>query len=534
MVFVSNILKCNNNLINVIDDLSYVLWAESEGLKIDSEELKSLDYVHTNYFILLQCIFNLLPDLESDVFHSVGHDDVTSGDKIISFLLGGFRRWDAQYFIHVAQYGYTYENTLVFFPLFPFLTHYLSKLLWYLLSTLFSFHSVILLVGVLLNFTCFILAATVLYRLGNLVLHDREVSWISACMFCLNPASVFFSALYSESLFCLLTLCGLVYVERKMMYTACIFFGLSAITRSNGLISSGFVLYAETKTILGLLQLSRVKSLVWKMKCLFNWVMSVSLKLVICFLPFVMFQLYIWFSFCVSNDFEHSWPVSVIDIARTKGYKIPKKEGSDWCFHSVPLSYSHVQSSHWDVGFLRYYQMKQIPNFLLAGPIVMLIIYSAIQYFVKNKDFCMHLGLNSLKFRKDFKTKEYVFDSAQCFVYMVHATALTTFCLFCIHVQVTTRIVASSCPILYWVVASHLVENKLTRAIHEKLSQEVSHKNLDHCALVECSSYTVIGFFTFLKEQFKNSNALNRLLTLYFVTYFLLGTMLHVNYYPWT
>ncbi|XP_076353473.1 phosphatidylinositol glycan anchor biosynthesis class V [Tachypleus tridentatus] len=427
--------------------------------------------------LVLQWIFNLLPDLESDVFHTVGQDDVTSGDKIVSFLFGGFRQWDAQYFIHVAQYGYTYENTLVFFPLFPFLTYYLSKLLWCLLPTLFSLHSVILLVGISLNFFCFVLATAVLYRLGNLVLHDREVSWIAACMFCLNPASVFFSAFYSESLFCLLTLCGLVCVERKMMYSACVLFGLSTITRSNGLVSSGFVLYAETKVIVGLLQLSQKKSLVWKIKCVFNWVMSVSLKLVVCFLPFFMFQFYIWFSFCVSNDFEHSWPASVTDLAHRKGYKILNKERSDWCSHSVPLSYSHVQSSHWDVGFLRYYQMKQIPNFLLAGPVVILIMYSATQYLVKNKDFCLHLGLNSWKFRKeDFQTRKYVLDSAQCFVYMVHAVALTTFCLLCIHVQVTTRIVASSCPILYWVVASHLVENKLMRANREKCSQEISHK----------------------------------------------------------
>ena len=39
--------------------------------------------------------------------------------------------------------------------------------------------------------------------------------------------------------------------------------------------------------------------------------------------------------------------------------------------------YAHVQRKHWNVGLLRYYEMKQIPNFVLALPVLALSFSSA-------------------------------------------------------------------------------------------------------------------------------------------------------------
>merc|ERR1711971_533816 len=36
-----------------------------------------------------------------------------------------------------------------------------------------------------------------------------------------------------------------------------------------------------------------------------------------------------------------------------------------WCSGSLKSVYAHMQSTYWQVGFLRYFQFKQIPNFLL-------------------------------------------------------------------------------------------------------------------------------------------------------------------------
>mgnify|MGYP002050440369 CR=1 FL=1 len=39
-----------------------------------------------------------------------------------------------------------------------------------------------------------------------------------------------------------------------------------------------------------------------------------------------------------------------------------------WCRERVPSIYAHVQRTYWNVGFLRYYELKQLPNFALAAP----------------------------------------------------------------------------------------------------------------------------------------------------------------------
>jgi hypothetical protein len=44
----------------------------------------------------------------------------------------------------------------------------------------------------------------------------------------------------------------------------------------------------------------------------------------------------------------------------------------DWCHDVIPLAYSAVQRNFWNVGFLRYYSVNQIPNFALTIPIIVL------------------------------------------------------------------------------------------------------------------------------------------------------------------
>lgn len=108
--------------------------------------------------IILQAISNLIiPDHNANVFTSPEDPNLrkTNADVIVDKLLGGMKRWDAQYFIHIAQFGYTYENCLAFFPLFPLLVRYFAYGLNSVFGTVLNFHSNLLISATILNIVFF-------------------------------------------------------------------------------------------------------------------------------------------------------------------------------------------------------------------------------------------------------------------------------------------------------------------------------------------------------------------------------------------
>jgi len=406
----------------------------------------------------------LIPDHQAqEVFISPSlHDeDDTSIGCFVSDVLGGFLRWDAQYFHHIYRYGYTYENTLAFFPLYPILLRLLTAIFSGHLNTMF------LIAGVVFNNVIFVFTALVLFDLTLRIHNNAEIAYNSAVLFCFNPASVFFSAPYSEALFAFTTFYGMYHTACESIWKSSLLFGLSVLNRSNGLLNIGFLLYTITQLA--------VKKRTISFKCLIG----------ICFVftCFSLFQMYGYYKFCTLQ--EHKLDFIVIDYAITNNLITPNNISVPmWC--GVRLPYSYVQEKYWkNIGFLNYFQFKQIPNFLLASPCIFLLLKFGFEYFRDNN--IIYLGLRN-RDKPDF-------------VYVVHSTFLTMFCLFCIHVQVTTRMLASSSPVFYWACANYykfpLSFNKIT--------------------------------YSRITNDFKS-----RLVTLYFFTYFIVGTALFVNFLPFT
>jgi len=58
--------------------------------------------------------------------------------------------------------------------------------------------SVLLLAAALLNLACFALAATLLQRLGQVVLQHDGAARVAALLFCITPAGIFMTAVYTE------------------------------------------------------------------------------------------------------------------------------------------------------------------------------------------------------------------------------------------------------------------------------------------------------------------------------------------------
>jgi len=142
-------------------------------------------------------------------------------------------RWDAGWYMSIANHGYSYhpgeQSSVAFFPLFPLLMRGGAALLGQ------SNGEGTLLAGVLISNLCLLLALTYLVRLLRL---DCDASTASRAVYYLLvfPTSFYFSAVYTESLFLLLTVACFYYARQHRWWIAGFLGGLSALTRVPGIL----------------------------------------------------------------------------------------------------------------------------------------------------------------------------------------------------------------------------------------------------------------------------------------------------------
>jgi len=75
----------------------------------------------------------------------------SSFDFFIYSILGGLTTWDARHFLHIAEFGYIWESSLAFFPLFPMSLKILGGFLNLFIGNWVSLFSSMLIAGTLLN-----------------------------------------------------------------------------------------------------------------------------------------------------------------------------------------------------------------------------------------------------------------------------------------------------------------------------------------------------------------------------------------------
>ncbi|KAM0855607.1 hypothetical protein ACQ4PT_049672 [Festuca glaucescens] len=120
--------------------------------------------------------------------------------------------WDGVHFARSAECGYEYEQSFAFLPLLPASMALLSRSLFAPLVPVLGYRAVLVISGHVLNNLAFVAAAAYFYRLSVLILKDSGAAYRASVLFCFNPASVFYSSLYSESLYALFSLGGLFYL----------------------------------------------------------------------------------------------------------------------------------------------------------------------------------------------------------------------------------------------------------------------------------------------------------------------------------
>jgi len=149
---------------------------------------------------------------DSDRLHELGR------------LVDVWGRWDSDWFLRIAENGYTWpSSTPAFFPLYPLLVAGLGRLLLghYLLA------------GVVVSLAAGAAAFVLLYRLTSLRLGE-EAARNTVLFLAVAPTSLFFGAVYSESLFLLLAVAAFLLAERGRFWEAGAAAGLALLTRSAG------------------------------------------------------------------------------------------------------------------------------------------------------------------------------------------------------------------------------------------------------------------------------------------------------------
>ncbi|XP_062521608.1 GPI mannosyltransferase 2-like isoform X2 [Corticium candelabrum] len=309
----------------------------------------------------------------------------------------------------------------------------------------------------LLNLCLFVLTVVALYHVVYIVCGTKRVAMISSILFCVSPASVFMSVMYSEILFSFCTFVGLWLLLTGRLWLSSLCFALSSAARSNGIVNCGFIAY------------SCISRLWNQRQCLKNTILHILVCAIQCFitlLPFLAFQVYGYFQFC------------------TRGSDRP------WCYDYIPLMYSFIQKQYWNVGLFRYYELKQLPNFFLASPVVVLSTIYVVVYFKSALE---------RQFNPDFHIRKKCYNggvwSVTALPFVVHLAFLLLVGTTSMHVQVITRLICSSTPGFYW-FAGHVMD--------------LDGKEFTHSQLCRC------------------------LVGLYFVTFSVVGTLMHSTFYPWT
>lgn len=402
-------------------------------------------------FSSFQAVFNLLiPDHAADAFSPPRLPEPGAWDVLAERLLGGLARWDAEHFLFIAERGYLYEHNCAFFPLYPLSLRAVAEGALWPLQPLLRLRSRLLLSAALLSALFSVLAAAALYQLGCGVLRCRRAAFLAALLFCISPANVFMAAAYSESMFACLAFGAMGQLEKGQSWLSALLFALASGVRANGLVNAGFLLYSCTKRLAFHFQAGSGPGR--KLSPLWRQLLSVASSAVvmcagIC-LPFVVFQYYAYVRFC-GPGLELDVPEPLRQLALDKGYRLAATSGvkPTWCSQRFPVVYSYIQDVYWNVGFLRYFELRQVPNFLLALPVTLLGCWAAGTYVVANPRHCLTLGLERRKAEQEGKPRA-GFCSPAVFVYVVHATALLLFGFFCMHVQVgpfvVTRVISWS------------------------------------------------------------------------------------------
>lgn len=264
----------------------------------------------------------------------------------------------------------------------------------------------------------------------------QHVAFTAACLHVISPAGLFLSSPYGESTFAFTAFLGILcYIRaqehqhasagQSIFATAAwtilsgLSFAISTLIRSNGLLHGTIFLIDAFTTLRTLLATRRPAH--------FFHLVSVIIAGSLIALAFALPQAIAYAEFCT-----------------------PYTSSRPWCTQIIPSIYSWVQKHYWNVGFLSYWTPGNIPLFLLAGPMLFVLFFTALSAYFEPSRVLVRID------RSTIGPAGGAANSA-LFTHMTSQLAIPQFILAIMaltsfHVQIINRI-SSGCALWYLVLA---------------------------------------------------------------------------------
>ncbi|KAL1988754.1 hypothetical protein VTN96DRAFT_7638 [Rasamsonia emersonii] len=346
-----------------------------------------------------------------------------------------FVRWDSIYFVHIAERGYLYEQEWAFGYGYTRLLSYLTAALHPTDNGIGATEITQVAVGI--SHLSHYLSVLVLYALTKTIFGtetntQRAFCLVSAALHIISPAGAFLSAPYGEPLFSFLNLTGFyLYLsavlnedtgrqitrDAKFLASA-VLFALATTVRSNGILSGCLFAY---DAVLGVVRVITRGFSLETVHRLFVIVLGGSIVA----LGMVGPQYVAFATYCTDPD-----------------------SSRPWCKQLIPSIYGWVQAHYWNVGFLKYWTVTNLPLFCLAAPMLAVLCQSALSVLQRPPAEQIYLSFAPDASSQKTSVRQSCLTRLAISQGLLAITALTSY-----HVQIINRI-SSGYPVWYWYLAS--------------------------------------------------------------------------------
>lgn len=268
----------------------------------------------------------------------------------LTLLLEKFIAWDSVYFNNFFIHGIKFEHQFVFCPSWWRIIHYFpyghgnyyrKLLLSIVISNLSHYSSSIILYHI-----------TDRYFPSNFTKNKLKFNYYTSILYILSPGGIFFTGSYSENISNLLSFLVIYLHDFSLNYSYKTSIKYTSLYILAGLLAGINITIRANTILLGGLFLFDVYGFLIKKNWLNSLISIFSGSLII--IGLIILNLHSYFLFC---------------------------PGRDWCNNTIPLLFNYAQNAYWNVGFLNYWTLNNISNFLFALPTI-LINLIAINYFI--------------------------------------------------------------------------------------------------------------------------------------------------------